>query len=301
MADVAAALRRTVRGGVKVGEPLSKHTSVRIGGPAAYFVECALETDVLGARRVAEEAGLPFRVIGNGSNLLVGDTGFPGIVLCLGRKFNQVRFEGHRLIAQAGASLPRLAKVAVDQGLSGLEYAGGIPGSLGGAVVMNAGAHGSETAAVIDTVSVVDPNGTMQRWSRGEMQFSYRRSRLSGDRDHTVVGAELTLLPDNPELIRGRMREYAARRRTTQPLGVPSSGSVFKNPQGDFAGRLIEAAGLKGTRIGGAMVSLVHGNFIVNCGDATAHDVMRVIEFVRQRVLDEFAIELQLEVELMAM
>lgn len=301
MKAIADALRKAVRGQVLEDEPLARHTTMKVGGPADVFVDAACEEDVAAVRRLACETGTKLRVIGAGSNILVSDRGVRGIVLRLGRNFRAVRFDGERAVCEAGAGLPRLAGLAAARGLSGLEFAGGIPGTVGGAVVMNAGAHGSDVSRVIERVFLVDAQGERIELRAEEMGFSYRRSLLSGRDDLTVVGGVFRLAPDDPEAIRARMDAFAQRRRKTQPLGVPSSGSVFKNPPGDYAGRLIEAAGLKGTRVGQAMVSPVHGNFIVNCGGATADDVLRLIERVRQRVLAEFGIELQLEVELIGM
>lgn len=298
LSRIVDSLRRVVRGPVTTDEPMSRHTSVRIGGPADIFVQAACEEDVIAVRKVALETGIPMRVIGAGSNVLVSDKGVRGIVLNLGRLFREIRVEGERIHCQAGALLPRVAKVALDHGLSGFEFGGGIPGTVGGAIVMNAGAHGGDISQIAERVFVVDSSGERVEFPAEEMGFSYRRSRLSGDYDSIVVGGVFKLTPDDPAKIGERMDAFAQRRRETQPLGLPSSGSVFKNPPGDYAGRLTEAAGLKGLREGQAMVSPAHGNFIVNCGGATAEDVLRLIERVRLRVKAEFGVDLQLEVEL---
>lgn len=301
MKTVSEALQRVVRGKVLLEEPLARYTTVRIGGPAEIFVEAACEEDIVAVRRIATETGTPLRVLGNGSNVLVSDAGVRGIVLGLGRNFADVRFTGSQVTCQAGVLLPRLAKLAAERGLSGIEFGGGVPGTVGGAIVMNAGAHGGEMADITRRVRVVTQDGSVEEYEREELGFAYRRSRFSGDRNTIVVGGTFILRPDEPAAIKVRMRQFARRRRSTQPLGLPSSGSVFKNPPGDFAGRLVEQAGLKGTQIGQAMVSLAHGNFIVNCGGATASDVLRLIDLVRQRVHKEFGIELELEVELVGM
>lgn len=301
LTDVVKQLRHAVRGDVLEGELTGRHTSVRIGGPADVFVEASCEADVVAVRKVATQTRTPLRVLGSGSNVLISDQGVRGIVLHLGRRFREIHFDGDRVRAQAGASLPRLAKMAADHGLSGIEFGGGIPGTVGGAIVMNAGAHGSDIAAITERVHVVDPSSQLVEFTVEQMGFAYRQSRLSGDYDSIVVAGEFRLKPDDPEAIRERMHEFALRRRQTQPLGMPSSGSVFKNPPGDYAGRLVEAAGLKGTREGQAMVSEAHGNFIVNCGGATASDVLRLIERVRQQVHSQFGVRLQLEVELVGM
>lgn len=301
MHSVVDALRGAIRGNVTEGESLARRTSVRIGGPADILVEAFSEEDIAWVRRIGTERDIPLRVIGNGSNVLVSDQGVRGIVLWLGRRFNEITFDGHFATCQAGATLPRFAKMAADRGLAGIEFGGGIPGTVGGAIVMNAGAHGGEIAKINEQVFVINGAGERIVFSRDEMAFSYRRSRLSGDRESIVVGGRFKLTPDNPDCIRERMQQFSQTRRVTQPLGMPSSGSVFKNPPGDYAGRLVEAAGLKGTRVGQAMVSEAHGNFIVNCGGATSDDVMRLIQRVRQQVLSEFGIELELEVELIGM
>lgn len=301
MKAIAERLRREVRGPVSEDTPTGRYTTVRIGGPADILVEATCREDVAAVCRVASETGTPMRVLGAGSNVLISDRGVRGIVLHLGRHFRDIRFDGVKVFAEAGATLPRLAKQAADRGLAGIEFGGGIPGTVGGAVVMNAGAHGGDVSQIVREVYVVDSTGETVRYDHTEMQFSYRRSRLSGVYDTVVVGATFELTPDDPENIRERMRAFALRRRETQPLGLASSGSVFKNPPGDYAGRLIEAAGLKGLREGQAMVSDVHGNFIVNLGGATSDDVLRLIDRVRQQVENRFGIQLQLEVELVGM
>lgn len=301
MREIVERLRREVQGPVSEDTPTGRYTTVGIGGPADILVEATCSEDVAAVCRIASETGTPMRVLGAGSNVLISDRGVRGIVLHMGRRFRDIRFDGARVFAEAGATLPRLAKQAADRGLSGIEFGGGIPGTVGGAVVMNAGAHGGEIAQIAKEVYVVDRTGQTVRYEGEEMQFSYRRSRLSGVYDCVVVGATFELTPDDPERVRERMRAFALRRRETQPLGVASSGSVFKNPPGDYAGRLVEAAGLKGLREGQAMVSEVHGNFIVNLGGATSDDVLRLIDRVRQQVKSRFGIQLQLEVELIGM
>ncbi len=295
-------LDRMITGRLRCNEPMRRHTSVRIGGPARYFVEPATVTDIRTVRRVAAEWRVPCRVIGKGSNILVPDSGIPGIVISLGSLMSRVEWLNETdVYVEAGLSLPRLAKLAADRGLAGIEFASGIPGTVGGGVVMNAGAHGGEMADVVRRVHAIDSSGELRVFERDELAFAYRRSRFSKNDEYIVVGAELSFTPEDPRVIRERMKEFARQRRTTQPLGRPSSGSVFKNPPGDYAGRLIQAAGLKGARIGQAQVSPVHANFIVNCGGATADDVMRLIDHVRNRVLQMFGVELQLEVEIIGM
>lgn len=291
-------LLEQIRGAVRFDEPLKRYTTYRIGGPADIFVDAASEEDVVNTLDAAREFGVPVYVMGAGSNLLVSDRGVRGIVLRLGPSLGEISFSGETVKAQAGASLPKLAKLAADRGLSGLEWAGGVPGTVGGAVAMNAGAHGGEISKILTGAALVSRAGRRLFAGPEEMEYSYRRSGLIRREGHVVLAAEFRLVRDDRRAILERMKRYAARRRSTQPLGMPSSGSVFKNPPGDYAGRLIEAANLKGTRIGGAEISTVHGNFIVNRGDASAEDVKRLIDLVRSTIRDMFGIELELEVEL---
>jgi len=291
-------LLKDVAGEVRVDEPLSRHTTYRIGGPADLLVIPTSEADVLATLKICRERDVPLYVMGSGSNLLVSDKGVRGVVLRLGHWMGRITVNGRRIWAEAGVSLPKLAKVAADRGLAGLEWAGGVPGTVGGAVAMNAGAHGSDTSRVVSRIHLATREGERIVRSAQEMRFSYRQCRLLREERLVVLGAEFELESDDPQAVAARMKEYAARRRRTQPLGMPSSGSVFKNPPGDYAGRLIEAASLKGTRIGGAQISTVHGNFIVNTGGARADDVYRLIALVRRRVKEEFDVDLELEVEL---
>lgn len=291
-------LERDIRGIVRFNELLKRHTTYRIGGPADVIVMPTCAEDVATTLRLAADEGLPVYVMGSGSNLLVSDYGIRGIVLRLGHWLGEVQITGTRVKAQAGTSLPKLAKMAADRGLSGLEWAGGVPGTVGGAVAMNAGAHGSDTSRTIVWAHLVTRSGTRLSCTTQEMKFRYRQSELLREENHIVLGAEFDLKEDDPQEILARMKQFAARRRRTQPLGMPSSGSVFKNPPGDYAGRLIEAVSLKGVQIGGAQISSVHGNFIVNTGNACAQDVLDLIKLARRRVHEEFGVTLELEVEL---
>lgn len=299
MESLKALLAPGFRGELRIGEPLARYTTYRIGGPADLLAVPSTEEDVEAVLVKAKELGLPVTVIGSGSNLLVSDRGIRGVVIRLGRSLGRIRFEGDRAVAEAGASLPRLAKMAADRGLAGLEWGGGVPGTVGGAVAMNAGAHGGETSRLLKRVDVLDRSGRRLVLTPGEMEFAYRRCGRVRRDGLVVVGAEFQLEEGDPTEILARMKSFADRRRRTQPLGMPSSGSVFKNPPGDHAGRLIEAAQLKGTRIGGAQISTVHGNFIVNTGGARAEDVYRLIRLAQARVYEEFGVKLELEVELL--
>lgn len=298
MESLKARLLAEIQGEVLFDEPLRRYTTYRIGGPAEIFVAPATEEDAITVLRCTHEAQVPLFVMGSGSNLLISEAGVSGVVMRLGPRFGAIAFSGDTVYAQAGASLPKLAKVAADRGLGGLEWAGGVPGTVGGAVTMNAGAHGSETSRVLAEVHLAGRDGSRRKAHPSELGYTYRKSRILDERSHVVLGARFRLEPGDPKAIKERMKGYAARRRRTQPLGLPSSGSVFKNPPGHHAGRLIEAASLKGVRIGGAEISSVHGNFIVNTGGATADDVMALIQLARRRVKEEFGIDLELEVEL---
>lgn len=296
--SLKARLLSEIEGEVRFDEPLKRYTTYRIGGPADIFVQAATEDDVVKVLKAAWEHRTPVYVMGSGSNLLISDKGVRGVVLRLGHALGEIVISDTIVRAQAGAALPKVAKMAADRGLAGLEWGGGVPGTVGGAVAMNAGAHGSEICDILLRAHLVTRDGKRLICSCDEMQYSYRRSGLIREKRHVVVGAEFQLRSERVEAITERMRRYAARRRSTQPLGVPSSGSVFKNPPGDYAGRLVEAANLKGTRIGGAQISEIHGNFIVNRGDATATDVKALIDLVRGTIRDRFGIDLELEVEL---
>lgn len=287
-----------VQGIVRFEEPLKRYTTYRIGGPADVLVVPASYQDVALVIKAAHEYGYPLFVMGCGSNLLVHDEGVRGIVLRLGNLMGQVTTSGNTITAGAGSLLPKVAKIAADHGLTGLEWGGGVPGTVGGAVSMNAGAHGGETSDILIAATVLDRTGQRHDLTSEDMGFRYRRSDLVKDNGLIVLEATFRLEQEDPAVVMNKMKAFALRRRMTQPLGQPSSGSVFRNPPGDYAGRLIEAAGLKGHRVGGAAVSTVHGNFIVNTGGARARDVLALIRLIQSRVKAEFAVDLELEVEL---
>lgn len=273
-------------------------TTFRIGGPADLLLVPRRRASLEAALRAVRRAGVPLLPIGAGSNLLVGDAGFRGVVIKIGSGLGPVRVEGERLIADAGRTLPELMRRARRAGLAGLEFAGGIPGSLGGALRMNAGAWHREMSAVADWILGVNEAGETVEIAAKEIGWSYRSARFA--EPIIIVEAALHLTPDDPEAIATREETWHEARRRTQPLGEPSAGCAFKNPPGDFASRLIDSAGLKGERVGGAMVSPVHANFIVNAGGATADQVMALIDRVRERVLSAHGVPLELEVQLVA-
>ncbi len=279
---------------VRMREPLARYTSFKVGGPADYFVEATTVRGLTACLRVMEGHGVPVLLLGNGSNLLVSDQGVRGAVLRLRGEFRRVRWHDSGAEVGAAHAVSRLVREAVRRGWGGLEFAEGIPGSVGGSLVMNAGAYGSEMERVVHRVDAVTAAGEALALGREELRFSYRETRLPKGAVVTRVGMALT--PETPETADARMRAIMARRKESQPSGHPNFGSVFRNPPGDHAGRLIEASGLKGLRVGDAEVSRRHANFIVNRGGARAQDVRRLIERVCSEVESRFSVTLQTEV-----
>lgn len=276
-------------------EPMSRHTSFRTGGEAACLLQIETEEQLRRLLDYLVKTGWEYFVLGNGSNLLVSDKGYPGVILQLGQGFDKIRAEGECLSVQAGALLSQAAKAALDAGLTGMEFASGIPGSMGGAVVMNAGAYEGEMKQIVESVRVMNKNGEVMELDNSTMEFGYRTSIIK-NRPLIVLEAVLKLTKGEPERIKARMDELAARRREKQPLEYPSAGSTFKRPEGHFAGKLIMDSGLRGYRIGGAQVSEKHCGFVVNVGNATASDIYELIEEVRERVKDKFGVTLEPEV-----
>ncbi len=275
-------------------EPMARHTTIKAGGPADYFAIAESEEQVSFALKAAREANAPLMIIGSGSNLIVRDGGVRGVVLRLA--FSDMRFEGNEAAVEAGCSLSAFVMGAINAGLMGLEFAHGIPGSVGGAVYMNAGAYGGEVSERLKRVEGITLMGESFSIERGDAGFGYRKSIFQRG-DSVVLRAVWGLEPDDGSA-RARIMEYAKRRQDKQPLNMPSAGSVFKRPEGRFAGALIEGAGLKGARVGGAMVSEKHAGFIVNAGGASASDIIRLIELVQKRVFEHAGVLLQTEVKL---
>lgn len=275
-------------------EPMSRHTSFRIGGPAQLLVIPSAEQLPLVVGWCRKQA-VPYTVIGNGSNLLVGDGGIRGITIVMGARASDITVEGTIVRAAAGALLTRTAHAAADAGLTGMEFAAGIPGSIGGAVVMNAGAYGGEMKDIVAAVKVLTKDGEVVTRQAAELEFGYRHSAIMENQD-IVLEAVLELTPGDRAAIKDRMQELKGQRAAKQPLEWPSAGSTFKRPQGYFAGKLIMDAGLRGFRVGDAQVSEKHCGFIVNRGQATAEDVEKLIHEVQQRVRDQFGVELTPEV-----
>lgn len=283
-------------GEIRRREPMSRHTTFRAGGPAAYFVEPAGEEELAAVIGCCQETSTPYYILGGGSNLLVSDQGYDGVIISLLKFWDHISMEGSRIYAGAGAKLSRLAKAALDASLTGLEFAAGIPGTAGGAVVMNAGAYGSEMKDVLSRVSVMAPDGSCRVLNTDELNMGYRTSCVTAHH-YVVLAAVLALEPDAPDRIRGRMAELAKARKAKQPLEFPSAGSTFKRPAGHFAGRLIQDAGLAGFRIGDAQVSEKHCGFVINRGNATASDIMQLCRTVQAKVKETFGVILELEVK----
>jgi UDP-N-acetylmuramate dehydrogenase len=277
-------------------EPMAHHTTFRLGGPADVFALPATPEEAVFAVRTAASLGVPCLILGNGSNMIVRDGGLRGLVISM-QEMTEVTVQGEALTAQAGALLSKVAAQALSAGLSGLEFACGIPGTAGGAAAMNAGAYGYDMASVL-THARVWMDERDQWLTRGELDYGYRKSTVL-KKGGMVLEARYQLTPGDPELIRARMNDYNASRREKQPLTLPSAGSVFKRPEGHYAGALIEQAGLKGCTIGGAQVSTLHAGFIVNVGGATAKDVTALIAHIQREVLAKFGVPLECEVRIL--
>ena len=282
---------------VRRSAPLARHVAFRIGGPADLLVIPRSVPELRDALTVLWSEGVRPTVLGAGSNVLIGDRGIRGVVVKIGKGVDHVSMDGPRVVAEAGAGLPALALRTARRGLAGLEFAAGIPASIGGAVVMNAGAHGHAMQEVVEHVQVVTPDGD-RMLDHHALSFEYRTSALQ-HHPWVVTAVSLRLQPGDPTELRARLETWLAHRGATQPIGPPSSGCIFKNPPGDHAGRLIDLIGAKGSSVGGARVSDVHANYIINEGSATAADVLRLAEQVRARVQDARGITLELEVKLL--
>jgi UDP-N-acetylmuramate dehydrogenase len=276
-------------------EPMSKHTSLRIGGPADYFVRVTTERDLVGAIAVAREHELPVLMLGGGTNMLVSDHGVRGVVLQ--NDWSETSVDGLTIMASSGTPLASVAAVGARNGIAGLEWMATVPGTVGGAVHGNAGAFGSETKDVLVDATLMDLNGDTWTEGNAELGFAYRTSKLQKT-PIVVVSARFRGTPGDRASAVRRIKEIANERIAKQPLAQPNTGSIFRNPPGDHAGRLIDAAGLKGVTIGGAMVSIKHANFIVNVGDASANDVRMLMERCQREVREKFGVELIPEVEL---
>ncbi len=281
----------------KFDEPLRRHTAWKIGGPADALLEPSSADELIRATQKAREHGIPVTVLGGGTNVLVLDGGIRGLTIRLARSLSRVKIIDTSVVAESGVLYPVLAKATAGRGLAGLEFGTGIPGTVGGAVYMNAGAYGGETRDFLDWADVYKPEtGAVERLSNAELGLSYRRSVLHDRPGWVVLRAAYTLVPGDPEELKARIKEFRAIRMNGSP-NRPSCGSTFKRPEGDFPGRVIEAAGLKGTRVGQIEVSPVHANYFVNHGGGTANDALKLIEHVKETVLAKLGVELEMEVK----
>jgi UDP-N-acetylmuramate dehydrogenase len=292
-------ITRMFRGEISFAEPLAKYTTFRIGGPADYYIEPADKEDLLNVVTYFREQGFSFIIVGNGSNVLVSDEGYRGAAINLEKGFREAKivedpFEGNIVVAGAGIRLAEFVDFCIQHDFRGVEMLAGIPGTLGGAVIMNAGAYGGEISDFMVEVELIR-GAALKKIKKDEGGFAYRKSGLERD---IVVGATFRFLKgDKEEMMRVR-KELLIRRKESQPVNLPNAGSIFKNPPGTFAAKLIQECGLKGTKHGGAEISDRHANFIVNKENASANDVLELIKLVRQRVFEMFAMKLDLEVKL---
>ena len=281
---------------VLVDEPMKKHTTFRVGGNADYFVMPQSAEEVKNIVALCKEAQMPYYILGNGSNLLVGDKGYRGVIIQIYKEMNDIRIEGDRVVAQAGALLSRVGTATLEAELTGFEFAAGIPGTVGGAVVMNAGAYGGEMKDIIASATVLTQDGDIITINKEDLELGYRTSVIA-KRGYVVLEAEYQLQKGDKEAIRARMDELKVQRVTKQPLEYPSAGSTFKRPEGYFAGKLIQYAGLRGFRVGGAEVSEKHCGFVINKDQATAADILELMRQVSAKVMQEFGVKLEPEVK----
>lgn len=283
------------KGALILEEPLCNHTTFRVGGKADAFLSVRNEEQLRKAVLLCKEYGVPFLILGNGSNLLVSDDGYRGMVVLIGKDMADIRVEGNKITASAGATLASVAQMAAKHSLGGMEFASGIPGTIGGAIVMNAGAYDGEMKMVVEEVRVLTQGGEFLTLSNEDLEFGYRTSRVKKEK-LIVLSVTLLLQPKEQELIVEKMNDFAARRREKQPLEFPSAGSTFKRPEGMFAGKLIMDAGLRGYSVGDAQVSEKHCGFVINKGNATAKEISRLILDVQEKVKESFGVSLETEV-----
>ena len=277
-------------------EPMKKHTTFRVGGNADFFVIPKTVEEVKQTIMLCVEQDMPYYILGNGSNLLVGDKGYRGVIIQIYKEMNNIFVDGQKIKVQAGALLSKIGSVALEAGLTGFEFAAGIPGTMGGAVVMNAGAYGGEMKDVLEEVTVLTKEGEVLILSKEQLDMGYRTSVVA-KKDYIVLKATIALELGDRDAIKARMDELKVQRTTKQPLEFPSAGSTFKRPEGYFAGKLIQDAGLRGFQVGGAQVSEKHCGFVINKGDATAADIVELMKQVSERVKEKFGVELEPEVK----
>lgn len=289
---------KNICGTVLLNEPMSLHTSFRTGGPAEVFIKAESTENIISAIDIAKKYNKQYIITGNGSNILVKDGGIDGIVINIGNEMSKIKCDGTKIYAQAGAMLSALATAAADKELTGLEFASGIPGTVGGAVFMNAGAYDGEIKDVIEYADVIDSEGNTHRLTKDELELSYRHSVIA-EKNMIVVGAMFNLNKGIKKNITDKMADFAKRRRDKQPLNYPSAGSTFKRPEGYFAGKLIEDSGLKGKTVGGAQVSEKHAGFVVNIGNATSSDIIALMDGCIETVYNKFGVKLEPEVRIL--
>lgn len=280
---------------IKYNEPMKKHTSFKIGGPAECFIKAQKIEEIKEVLKLVKENKIPLKIIGNGSNLLVKDEGVKGIVLKIDIK--KIEIQGNNVTVGSGVKLGELAQKLLREELAGFEFASGIPGTIGGAIRMNAGAHGSELKDIVKTVTYMDKNGEMHKIKNEDAKFEYRNSRFSKE-DNIILETELELEKGNKEEIQAKMTEYANFRKEKQPIEYPSAGSTFKRGADFITAKLIDECGLKGYQIGGAQISEKHAGFIINKENATAEDVIKLIEYTKEQVYNKFGKKIELEVEI---
>ncbi|CEP91347.1 UDP-N-acetylenolpyruvoylglucosamine reductase [[Clostridium] sordellii] len=284
--------------GIYLNEPMKNHISFKVGGPADFLLKPKTEDEIKRLIEFFKNENIPYIVIGNGSNLLVKDGGIRGVVIKIADNFNKFEIEDTKVVAQSGALLSFMGKAILNKSLTGFEFAAGIPGTLGGAIAMNAGAYGGEMKDIVKSVRLMDSKGNIIELSNKEMEFEYRRSLISKS-DYIVLSAIMELKEGNFDEIKGYMKELTKSRVTKQPLNLPSAGSTFKRPEGHFAAKLIEDSGLKGLTLGGARVSDKHSGFVVNIGDAKAKDIIELINVVKSTVYSKFGVMLEEEVKIL--
>jgi UDP-N-acetylmuramate dehydrogenase len=286
-------VKQFFRGYIAINEPMAKYTSMRVGGPADYYLEPADKLDLVEIIRYFQKNNFPYLMLGRGSNLLFSDVGLRGAAINLEACLSTVRLEGDLVIAEAGVHMAKFVDFSIQKSLAGVEMLAGIPGSVGGAIVMNAGAHGGEISDHLIEVEVLR-NGEIQIVKREDAHFAYRQSGFAHD---IVLSASFRLPKGDKEELMARRREMILKRNVTQPLSLPNSGSMFKNPPGNHAAKLIEQAGLKGKRVGNAQISAKHANFIVNLGGAKASDILTLVDLARRTVYQNAGVLLELEVK----
>lgn len=291
-------LQDSISGKVSINEPLAKHTTIKIGGPADIFIEPKDIESIKKAVEILNKNNIQWRAIGRGSNLLVSDKGIEGAVIKLGTGLDHLVVDGTNITVGAGYSIVKLAMVISKKGLSGFEFSSGIPGSIGGAVYMNAGAHGSDISKILKRAHILFEDGTFEWLTKDEMEFSYRTSVLQRKRPGICIEAEFELKDGLKDEIVAVMQKNKDYRRVTQPWNLPCAGSIFRNPLPNYAGNLVEKTGLKGYSIRGAKISEMHGNFIVNTGNAKAEDVLDLINYVKEKISSTHGIEMETEVEI---